>query len=299
MNPNVTMLEAMRQEMFARYMAAENEAAGDEVAKDEESFIRNLEHLATVDEDDSTKTRFLPVNIKWNIYRLMYPEAAYTVDIEMSKIDNKDFCTAKVYLFRDTQNLKDGAHSGFGMKTLALENVPVFADISERVELWRSMAFKSALSKALDSEGVAPWIPSREDKDQTQVLPSANKAAIDEKVKAAMERTQNMVKEGAAKKAEAEKPKQEQQPQKKEKEELPISDGLPTLEEARAFTVRQGGQNITLGEYEQKKPRKLVTLFAWKDASKQLKDNIRVIIKADMEKYKKYFEAAKVTENDF
>ena len=298
MNPNVTMLEAMRSETFSRYMAAENEAAGEAVATDEVSFIQNLEHLATVDEDDTTRTRFLPINIKWNIYRLMYPESAYKVDIEMSKIDNKDFCTAKVYLYRDSQNLKDDVHSGFGMKTLALENVPVFADMSERVELWRSMAFKSALSKALDSEGVAPWIPSREDKDQTQVLTSADKAAMDEKVQKAMEKVQKEVKDNVAKQSpKGEKPRQESA--QKQKEEMPFSDNLPSLEKARAFSVRKNNQDHTLGEYEKNDPRQLVRLFVWKSASQQLKDSIRVIVKADISRYESYFEAAGITKNDF
>ncbi len=150
-------------------LKAENKVAEDDVT----GFIDGLSYLAQSEEKDGVKTTWLDVDTKWRVYKLMYPDAMYTSETRIVKLEGKEVMEANLYLYRDAKDNQvgpEGKRTGYNAhatKALALSLVPIFEDTDTRVSLWAKMTIKSALSAALEIEGVCPWIPSREEIQET------------------------------------------------------------------------------------------------------------------------------------
>ena len=253
-------MTAIRTKML---MERINEKAGKNVCKNElASILENLEHLLEPKQVNGEVQKFLPLQIKQEVFHLIYPNGYIHTDVEMNFKERIAMAKATVYA-----DSKGELILGEGLADQMISTVPIFDSSDAQIQACRRLAKGRAASDALRDAGIASWFPDDpafyEQVDRADA-DSADDSVIDTKASV----TQIMDSVSA--------------------EELPFDND--TTDPIRAFTL-QGGKypDATLGDIEKKDPGYLIKLYTfykdgkWNDASQELISNLETMFIQNIE----------------
>ena len=241
-----------------------NEKVGKEICKDDlASVLDNLEYLLETKQVDGVEQKYLPLQIKQEVFRLIYPNGYIHSDVEMNFKER--MAMAKVTVYADS---KGELTLGEGIADQMISLVPIFDSSDAQIQACRRLAKGRAASDALRDAGIASWFP-----DDPMFYAQVDTCDADNTAKDVAD-TKGIVTEMAGK---------------------DISDiGLPfdndKKDPIRAF-VLQGGKypDTSLGDVEEKDPGYLIKLYTaykdgrWPDASSELITNLETMFIQNIE----------------
>ncbi len=132
-----------------------NDKAGKSVCKpDLSSIIDNLEVLLEEKEIDGEVQKYLPLQIKQEVFHLVYPDGYIHCDVEMNF--KEGVAMAQAYAFADS---KGEMALGEGLADQMIGLVPIFDSREAQVQACRRLAKGRAASDALRDAGIASWLP--------------------------------------------------------------------------------------------------------------------------------------------
>ncbi len=243
----------VRQRMLVKRI---NEKAGKEVCKNDlSSVIDNLEYLLEDKEVDGVAQKYLPLQIKQEVFHLIYPNGYIHCEVDMNFKER--IAMAKAVVYADS---KGELSLGEGFADQMVSLVPIFDSSDAQMQACRRLAKGRATSDALRDAGIASWFPDDaafyEQVDLSDADESENKV-----------KTETLVKDIEA---------------------LPFDNNQ--RDPIREF-VLQGGKypDTSLGDVETKDPGYLIKLYTaykdgkWPDASKELISNLESIFIQNIE----------------
>lgn len=218
-----------------------------------ESILDNLEYLLEPKNVDGQVQKYLPLQIKQELFHLIYPNGYIHCNVEMNF--NNQLAMAQAFVYGDS---KGEITLGEGFADQAVSNVKIIGTTVEQLQACRRIAKGRATSDALRDAGIASWLP-----DDPAFYDQVDLADADDNSDGIPASISTI-------------PSDEEEP-------LPFDNDTP--DPIRSFILRGGKHpNTSLGDIEQKDPNYLIMMYmrykdgSWTNVSTELITNLESII---------------------
>ena len=261
-----------------------NERTGKKNTKTLDDIINNIEVLSESKEVGGEIEKYLPLQVKEELFHLLYPQGYIDADVNLNM--NLGMAMAKATVHDD-----EGKIIGVGFADQKVDLMPVFDGDSVRWQGVRRLAKGRATSDALRAAGIASWF-----KDD----PLLEKAIDEYDADKNTEKPEDMSSEIAAKLEAVTKTQVEAKKAETISEiakDIPDGDGdeipfdpqepskNPPRDIQRAYILKGGSYDgKTIGEVEKEKPSYLISILRAYETGKMPKadpaliDNIKMVV---------------------